>query len=471
VLGVCCGGCQVAAALDSPLPPLWRSAYQNLSGALSAGGCRQGSEIPQIVPADLDGAAATAWAAAGRAACTLGCQEHEVGLAEAFEPWWDHQMPQQAILSACDQVGGRYSLAFLGAIVEGRVFWSCCSSPGDGCEASDFELDSAQITDRDAFLTVVAELAEAGLLPDMYFLFNTGDQPFTDKTYWSPVPQFHWVKSAGHWTITLPNPFHLKAHFSDLLGDSKEHTKHFVPWDKKIAKVFWRGSLSAPDHLIVEDIATLPRLRLLHIASQSPELFDVGITGIDSEMKRAMGAKAFASLVRQTKTVKHVSMQRTLPKYRYVINVSAVLSAWRLVELLASGSLLLLQDDPSSELIYEWLTPWKHFVPISHGLSDLVEKVRWLEEHQAEAEAIARRGFEHFVKRMRRQDTYCYIWQALSGLARSTVNTSLPKVATLKKNKWTEINMQANIEASHAYVPLRDLLSASPVKSPGDAEL
>merc|ERR1712039_106082 len=133
-------------------------------------------------------------------------------------------------------------------------------------------------------------------------------------------------------------------------------------------------------------------------------------------------------------------MRKSLPKFKYTICVSAVLSSWRLHEMMASGSVLLLQEDSSREVIYEWLTPWEHFVPISTGLSDLIEKIHWLEANQAEAEAIAKRGYCFFQQRVRRQDTYCYMWQLLDALSRATEPGKVPTPDDLiEKGKYKEV--------------------------------
>lgn len=320
-------------------------------------------------------------------------------------------------------------------------------------------------------MTLVAEVARAASLPDMYFLFNTGDQPFTDKTYWSPLPQFHWVRCPGHWTVPLPNPFHLRAHLQGHLGDGAWHRRFLVPWDKKIPKVFWRGSLSAPDHFLAQDLDTLPRIRLLTIAGRHPELFDVAVTNVDEEMRKAMSRQEVEQLMGRLRKTERVSMEMELPKHRYVINVSAVLSAWRLAEMLASGSLLLLQDDSSRELIYEWLTPWEHYVPVSNSLSDLVDKVRWLEEHQEQAQVIAERGLDFFQRRVRRQDTYCYLWQALSALSQATELRPLPAPAELQRQGWREVDLSAAGRVEPQHMPLRDLLAVSASAAAGTAEL
>lgn len=50
-------------------------------------------------------------------------------------------------------------------------------------------------------------------------------------------------------------------------------------------RIFWRGSLSAPDNFAVDDIASLPRVRLLNLAQEYPDLFDVGITNVEPWME------------------------------------------------------------------------------------------------------------------------------------------------------------------------------------------
>ena len=72
---------------------------------------------------------------------------------------------------------------------------------GDACAKTVKEWDGrGDIPDLLLLLFLVAEIANVAGLPDTYFLFNLGDQPFTGKVYWNPVPQFHWVKCHGHWS-------------------------------------------------------------------------------------------------------------------------------------------------------------------------------------------------------------------------------------------------------------------------------
>lgn len=410
ILQCLCASCllgssaQAGLLAESSWPPSFRrrSAYRNLSVAMGAAGCSGAPGFDSRLPP---------WElAAGRVACALGCQEHEQVLDDAFAPWWDHELDVKALDEACTVTGRRYREAYIGAVVGGRLKYACCGSP---------KMCNDDPEDVEPFLAVLAEIARATRLPDMYFLFNVGDQPFADHVYWSPLPQFHWVRSAGHWTIPMPNPYHVRAHFGNNLGDSDAHVLRLVPWEQRSPRVFWRGQLSAPDNILPSDPGNLPRVRLMRIAERHPEIFDVGFVDVDDEIFERVRRRTVKEWLNNRALETKVDMLATLPRYRYAINVAAVLSSWRLAELLGSGCVLLLQSHMSSELIYEWLTPWEHFVPISYDLSDLMDKVRWLEAHPQNAREIAERGLELFRRRVRRQDTYCYVMQAMNALART----------------------------------------------------
>ena len=171
------------------------------------------------------------------------------------------------------------------------------------------------------------------------------------------------------------------------------------------------------------------------------------ISAEDREIFKVAGVSNIKSLVQRLGgIVKRKNFTTEMPKYRYLINVAAVLSSWRLVDMLATKSVLLLQQSWDQELIMEWLVPWEHYVPISPGLSDLVDKVQWLEQNQEIAESIAERSFQHFSERVRRQDTFCYIWQAFQTLADvqtpATKEELQPHLGEMKEVKPNLINLE-----------------------------
>lgn len=77
------------------------------------------------------------------------------------------------------------------------------------------------------------------------------------------------------------------------------------------------------------------------------------------------------------------------PRYKYVLQINGVSSSWRLHELLRTGSVLVLQEHPTTEWLHSLLTPWVHYVPVDESLEHLIERLLWLRDHDTEAQRIA----------------------------------------------------------------------------------
>lgn len=61
----------------------------------------------------------------------------------------------------------------------------------------------------------------------------------------------------------------------------------------------------------------------------------------------------------------------------------------RIARLLYSGSAMLRQESPYTEFWYHSLKPYVHYIPLSFDGGDLLEKVQWAREHDAEAQQLA----------------------------------------------------------------------------------
>lgn len=60
------------------------------------------------------------------------------------------------------------------------------------------------------------------------------------------------------------------------------------------------------------------------------------------------------------------------------------MAAYRLPYLLVGDSVVLKQDSIYYEHFYNELQPWKHYIPVKSNLSDLLEKLKWAKDHDAE---------------------------------------------------------------------------------------
>jgi hypothetical protein len=83
-------------------------------------------------------------------------------------------------------------------------------------------------------------------------------------------------------------------------------------------------------------------------------------------------------------------------------------AAYRFPYLLAGDSLVFKQDSKYYEHFYNELQPWKHYIPFKSDLSDLLERIQWAKDNDAEAQAIARTGQKFAQENLMPQDVFCY---------------------------------------------------------------
>jgi len=337
--------------------------------------------------------------------CALQCAEEEPALESALRHWWDSPVEPGIFEEVCRRVGD-VTQVMVGVIHLGEVYLKCCST-GSFCNQ---ELEDADMRNWIGMLQEVARFVE---LPTIQFAVNGGDEPFTSKTYYSSVPILHWTGSKGYWTIPFPNPYHLQEVATGYQPDRAGVTE----WRKRRSVAWWRGGFTGQTTSYFASRAALPRLRLFRLAEQRPDLFDVAYSEVDELMERQWGADAVAAAVGPRvgeefyQPIAEVGL-----RFKFVINVAGVISSWRLTNILPLGVVLLQQHDETFEHLQPLLVPWVHFVPIREDLSDLIPILDYLRSHDDLARRIAEAARDLWARRMRAEDTYCYMYRALMSI-------------------------------------------------------
>jgi len=196
-----------------------------------------------------------------------------------------------------------------------------------------------------------------------------------------------------------------------------------VAWEDKIDKAYFRGQISHPSYTMPSpsQVKLIPRVRLMRLAKEHPRHFDVAFTGLD----QASEGQVRQDII-QWATSNGVKFQipekfaETLPRFKYLVNLDGVVAAFRMATLIGAGSVVLMQESHTKEFFMGSLTPWVHYVPINYSLSDLVSKIELLKANQTLAQEIARNGKELWQRRLRRQDSWCYMWRTLRSIAALT---------------------------------------------------
>jgi hypothetical protein len=79
--------------------------------------------------------------------------------------------------------------------------------------------------------------------------------------------------------------------------------------------------------------------------------------------------------------------------HKYLISIDGWSSDfWRAPMILKSNSVPIIVESNHTPLYFDAWVPWTHYIPVRADLSDLVENVMWLHNHDKKAAQIAKNG-------------------------------------------------------------------------------
>ena len=303
--------------------------------------------------------------------------------------------------------GGSGSFAV--AVVNNSLWAKPCSHGQDNTKEADF----AHI------ILILAQLLEAIPVDDCVMIFNTGDQPAISKAmFGGMLPVLEYSGSTSTYTIVMPSCFHIER----ALGNGRDVPNgSAVPWEDRSPLAWWRGTMSLPDFVPVSSMLQLPRIQLLKVATQHPELFDVALTGLDEAINNpAVVQNALKEAGVNLEDVGPHRRQRLVteaPMRKILLNVNAVVQSWRLHDLLLTGSALVLQHHSATEWLMRRLTPWEHYVPLREDSSNLLEAVRWLRHNDSAARSLADAAYRVGKAYARDSEVYCFFAHVMRAFA------------------------------------------------------
>ena len=140
-----------------------------------------------------------------------------------------------------------------------------------------------------------------------------------------------------------------------------------------------------------------------NLHNQSFVTVDIGLTKLNNRPRKLpggglavipstidMGNNQYASYAEQARC-------------KYILNIDGHVTAFRLSMELASGSVVLLQENSPYTIWYkQYLQPYVHYVPVEYDLRDLPQKIQWCMAHQDECQAItvaAREFYDTFLQK------------------------------------------------------------------------
>ena len=192
-------------------------------------------------------------------------------------------------------------------------------------------------------------------------------------------------------SIMVPDSFLQDRVYGDQL-DAIEDAVRTNPFATRKEIIKWRGNLSGFVHPTIENFRMFTRYQLVMMSRQFPDMLEADLSNYDYGEDEASRTALRSLLEMELGVPPDWHPPEELVQYKYLISLDGSASSWKRVALiLATGSVLLLQHR-WQQFFYPGLTPWVHYVPIAHDLSNIREQYQWLQNNPHDAQAIAMRG-------------------------------------------------------------------------------
>jgi Glycosyl transferase family 90 len=277
------------------------------------------------------------------------------------------------------------------------------------------------------------------------------------------VPVF---TTCAHVNCSHAWPFPTYETISELLTHDRDWERvigryhALYPWQSKIKKLLWRGSLSGP---LLNYSSPRARIALFAAQHRDHPLLDVGLHSIPSRhwpnrttaaadattataadrklgtANRQSRAINFTALLGPDEKVADFIPSSDFAKYAAILDTDGNSWSSRFGRLLCTNSVVLKVEPQYVDYFYKYLEPWVQYVPVREDLSDLLEKVEWaLHPRNADqVQAVIARANQFCVQRM----LHSSVTRDILDIFEAYV-TSLDRRHPKWRNKWMPLKRQ-----------------------------
>lgn len=303
-------------------------------------------------------------------------------------------------------------------------------------------------TNVNALRDFLDSLTSARHIPDIDFFINKRDYPIVSEGKYEPynhiydskvhplvshkydqyAPIFSFSRATRNSDILMPTvddwiriASSEKRFFRRSSNDYWPPPKR-IDWNDKKSIAIWRGSSTGSG----TTAETNQRIKLAQISKRlmligSSVKIDAGITSWKRRPRKLEGCKGLRTL--DTKNT-GLYIVNKIPfskhaEYKYVIHVGGHAAAYRLASEFGLGSVVVLVKGEYELWFQKFLVPDVHFVQIKPDLSNLVEKIQWLQSNDDKARQIASAGLEFFEKYLSKEGILDYMQDTILKLRSS----------------------------------------------------
>jgi hypothetical protein len=255
-----------------------------------------------------------------------------------------------------------------------------------------------------ALIMVIKAMCHYQFPKRVEFFLNAADHPLDNPFI------FSWAKKADSKDTFFPYWSFLYMDKDRLTGIRRNSS-----WHNKAPVAIWRGSLTGDNQEQSTFQANL-RVQLVKMCAANLSFCDAKLALSESAMQTMPWYREVEAYVGMSVAASenHLSMNDVCQKYKYIIVLDGnTAPSSRLVALAYCNSLLLIQQSPWREFWYGGLQPFVHFVPIEASLSDVIDKIKWAQEHPLEVEQIIANMNEYAEQYLNNEASICFMSRQL----------------------------------------------------------
>lgn len=243
-------------------------------------------------------------------------------------------------------------------------------------------------------------------LPNMEMIINCRDWPQVHKNFGKNLgPVFSFSKTNDYLDIMYPTwgfweggpaislyPTGIGRWDKHRISITEANKKW--PWNKKLNKVFFRGSRTSDE-----------RDALILLSRELPNL-------VDAQYTKNQAWKSPKDTL-NAEPAKEISFEEHC-QYKYLFNFRGVAASFRLKHLFLCKSLVFHVGNEWKEFFYDAMKPWIHYIPIKSypTKEELKNMIEFFQKHDDLAESIALKGYRFIWDHLRMKDIECY-WEKL----------------------------------------------------------
>ena len=288
-------------------------------------------------------------------------------------------------------------------------------------------LTQIRVPDLDFILIPMDGIPEKHMPPDFYLMADVQDQVPILGNAKLKEPKTRSVVLIPNLVVLSESWYNMSKEMISINGQ--------IPWKEKKGKAFWRGGTS--------DISVLdrhhqhfprtPRWNLCTLSQNNPEFIDARFYTADSPT-------LFQAVEKEKLFAPFVSKKEHL-EYKYLPDLDGHMCSspgllWRLL----SDSLTLKQESDQIQWFHGALEPYRHYLPISNDMSDVVKKIKWAETHEVEVLEMIKNAQDFVLDHLLYEDCYRYLYLVLQKYASyQSIDFKVLKKETLQDPHWINI--------------------------------